>query len=255
MQVLPCKILDSDVLRTLIKITGKELEMKKYLFTCCAALLFIGSYFGIVKKSLPDNSGLKDNLSISTVRITPDGVTIPDSNDCCKTVKAGKYSSESIYQLNSQWRDQDNRKITLGKLQNKNVILSMFYASCQSACPVIVNDMKTIESAIPADKVNDYRFVLVTIDPSRDKPSVLKKYAAAKNLDPGRWTLLNGSKNDVMQLAMMLGFKYSKNADGSFTHSSLISFLNKKGEIKYQNEGLVLDRDAISQAIAAITKN
>jgi protein SCO1 len=229
--------------------------MKKYMFTCCAALLFIGSYFGIVKKSLPDNSGLKDNLPISNVRTTPEGVTIPDSNDCCKPVKAGKYSSESIYQLKSQWREQDNRKITLGKFENKNAILSMFYASCQSACPVIVNDMKTIESEIPADKINDYRFVLVTIDPSRDKPSVLKKYAAAKNLDPGRWTLLNGSKNDVMQLAMMLGFKYSKNADGSFTHSSLISFLNKKGEIKYQNEGLVLDTGVISHAIAAINKN
>ena len=229
--------------------------MNKYLFICCAALLFLGSYFGIVKKSLPDNSGLKDNLSISNVRTTPDGVTIPDSNVCCKTIKAGKYSSESIYQLNSQWRDQDNRKITLGKFENKRVILAMIYATCQSACPVIVNDMKTIESAIPADKINDYRFILVTIDPSRDKPSELKKYAAAKNLDSERWTLLNGSENDVMQLAMMLGFKYSKNTDGSFTHSSLISFLNKKGEIKYQNEGLVLDTGVISQAIASINKN
>jgi len=229
--------------------------MKKYLFICYAALLFLGSYFGIVKKSLPDNSGLKDNLSISNVRTTPDGVTIPDSNVCCKTIKAGKYSSESIYQLNSQWHDQDNRKITLGKFENKRVILAMIYATCQSACPVIVNDMKTIESAIPADKINDYRFILVTIDPSRDKPSELKKYAAAKNLDSGRWTLLNGSENDVMQLAMMLGFKYSKNADSSFTHSSLISFLNKKGEIKYQNEGLVLDTGVISQAIASINKN
>ena len=229
--------------------------MNKYLFICCAALLFLGGYFGIVKKSLPDNSGLKDNLSISNVRTTPDGVTIPDSNVCCKTIKAGKYSSESIYQLNSQWRDQDNRKITLGKFENKRVILAMIYATCQSACPVIVNDMKTIESAIPADKINDYRFILVTIDPSRDKPSELKKYAAAKNLDSGRWTLLNGSENDVMQLAMMLGFKYSKNADGSFTHLSLISFLNKKGEIKYQNEGLVLDTGVISQAIASINKN
>ena len=229
--------------------------MKKYLSICCAALLFLGSYFAIVKKPVKAYNSYKSNSFTAEQKISPDGITIPDSNVCCKTIKAGKYSSESIYQLNSQWRDQDNRKITLGKFENKRVILAMIYATCQSACPVIVNDMKTIESAIPADKINDYRFILVTIDPSRDKPSVLKKYAAAKNLDSGRWTLLNGSENDVMQLAMMLGFKYSKNADGSFTHSSLISFLNKKGEIKYQNEGLVLDTGVISQAIASINKN
>ena len=229
--------------------------MKKYLFICCAALLFLGSYFAIVKKPVKAYNSYESNSFTAEQKISPDGITIPDSNVCCKTIKVGKYSSESIYQLNSQWRDQDNRKITLGKFENKRVILAMIYATCQSACPVIVNDMKTIESAIPADKINDYRFILVTIDPSRDKPSVLKKYAAAKNLDSGRWTLLNGSENDVMQLAMMLGFKYSKNADGSFTHSSLISFLNKKGEIKYQNEGLVLDTGVISQAIASINKN
>ena len=229
--------------------------MNKYLFICCAALLFLGSYFAIVKKPVKAYNNYKSNSFAAEQKISSDGITIPDSNVCCKTIKAGKYSSESIYQLNSKWRDQDNRKITLGKFENKRVILAMIYATCQSACPVIVNDMKTIESAIPADKINDYRFILVTIDPSRDKPSVLKKYATAKNLDSGRWTLLNGSENDVMQLAMMLGFKYSKNADGSFTHSSLISFLNKKGEIKYQNEGLVLDTGVISQAIASINKN
>ncbi len=229
--------------------------MKKSFFICCAALLFLGSYFTIVKKPVTVYSNNKTTSSITEEKTTPDGITIPDSNDCCKTIKAGRYSSESIYQLNSEWRDQDNRKIDLAKFENKNVILAMFYASCRSACPVIVNDMKIIESAIPANKINNYRFVLVTIDPSRDKPSVLKEYAVAKNLDNQKWSLLKGSKNDIMQLAMMLGFKYSKNADGSFTHSSLISFLNKKGEIKYQSEGLVLDKSSVSDAIAAINKN
>lgn len=226
--------------------------MKKYLFACCAALLFIGSYLTVVKRPLPVSNGIKDNLSVSKVKTTIDGITIPDSNNCCKTIKSGKYSSESIYQLKSRWRDQDNSQITLGKFENKDVILAMFYASCQSACPVIVNDMKTIEAAIPVDKINNYRFVLVTIDPARDKPSVLKKYAAAKNLDTSRWSLLYGNKKDIMQLAMALGFKYSKNSDGSFTHSGLISFLNKRGEIKYQHDGLVLDQNTISDAIAAI---
>jgi protein SCO1 len=229
--------------------------MKKYLFMCLAALLFLGSYFTIGKKALSDHSSSNENSTISGIRTTPDGVTIPDTNDCCKTITAGKYSGESLYQLKSQWRDQDNRKVTLGGFANKDVIIAMFYASCQSACPVIVNDMKTIEAAIPAAEINNYRFILITIDPSRDKPSVLKKYAAAKNLDTHRWSLLHGSKDDIMQLAMMLGFKYSQNADGSFTHSSLISFLNKKGEIKYQNEGLVLDKSTIPDAIAAVNKN
>ncbi len=86
----------------------------------------------------------------------------------------------------------------------------------------------------------------------RDTPGVLLKYAKDKNLDQQRWTLLTGGKNDIMELAMLLGFKFSKEANGGYTHTNLITFLNKKGEIVYQNVGLSVDTNAISRLLASL---
>ena len=129
----------------------------------------------------------------------------------------------------------------------------MFFASCQSACPVIVNDMKIIEAGIPAIKLiitGLYWFQLILIE---ILPALLK-YADERNLNTSRWSLLTGSKDDMMELAMILGFKYTKNENGGFTHTNLISFLNKSGEIIHQNEGLTLDINSVSNAIALLNK-
>ncbi len=158
----------------------------------------------------------------------------------------------SVYLSNGKWTDQDGNKTELGNFKNKNVVLAMFFASCQSACPVIVNDMKIIEKTIPENKRDNYRFVLVSIDPERDTPAVLKNYARDHNLKSSNWTLLTGSKDDIMELAMMLGFKYSKNSSGGFTHTNLISFLNEKGEIISQNDGLVVDMGLVSKTISKL---
>ena len=97
-------------------------------------------------------------------------------------------------------------------------------------------------------------FVLVSIDPARDTPQALLKYAEERNLNTSRWSLLTGSNDEVMELAMILGFKYTSNDNGGFTHTNLISFLNKSGEIIHQNEGLTLDLKSVSDAIAMLNK-
>ncbi|MGA8264371.1 MAG: SCO family protein [Ignavibacteriaceae bacterium] len=225
--------------------------MKKYLIIISATVLLIAGYLII------GSNANKINASATIVENTTnakDGVTKPPDDDCCKALNEGNFSSESIYQLKSKWTDQNGRKIVLGKFKNKNVVLAMFYASCQSACPVIVNNMKIIEAGIPRDKINNYRFVLVTIDPDRDTPANLLKYANERNLNTNTWNLLRGTKDDIMELSMMFGFKFTKNESGGFSHTNLISFLNKSGEIIHQNAGLDVDINSVSNVLASLNK-
>ncbi len=230
-------------------------KMKKYLIIFTVVIVSAGVFYLVNKYSFSaNNKNDKNNIEINNTISATDTVTKSSGDECCKSLQAGNYSSESIYQLNSTWRDQNNKKVTLGKFKDKNVVLAMFFASCQSACPVIVNDMKIIEAGIPADKINNYRFVLVSIDPTRDTPQALLKYAKEKNLDSSRWSLLTAGNDEVMELAMMLGFKYTRNDNGGFTHTNLISFLNRSGEIIHQNEGLDLDLKSITNVIAMLNK-
>jgi protein SCO1/2 len=128
----------------------------------------------------------------------------------------------------------------------------MFFASCNYACPILVYDMKKIESKLSPEELKDYQFVLVTIDPDKDTPEALNEFAKKFNLDLNRWSLLTGDKDDILELAAVLGFKFKKEADGQFSHSNLINILNEKGEVVFQHVGLNKDISLAAEKLIAL---
>ena len=159
---------------------------------------------------------------------------------CCAGLKIdpGMVSDNSIYQLESKWKNTSGQMVTLKSLMGKKEIVAMIYTNCSYACPLILNDLKKIESQIKRDDVN---YVLISIDPKRDTPAALKSFADRNNLDLNKWHLLTGNENGINELAAVLGFKYKKDQDGNFSHSNIISVLNEKGEVTYQHFGLNQD--------------
>ena len=157
---------------------------------------------------------------------------------CCSSMDAEKLSDNSIYQLNSVWTTEKGNKIQLSDLKGKKQVMAMIFTNCTYACPLIVNDMKTIESKV---KRKDVEFLLISIDPVRDTPETLRKYAENNKLDLNKWTLLTGAEKDITELAAVVGFKFKKERDGSYSHSNLINLLNEEGEIAYQHPGLNQD--------------
>lgn len=166
-----------------------------------------------------------------------------EKHSCCDDeVGAEEFSETSLYQLESEWNDQDNQSFSLKEFEDKKIVLTMFFASCTYACPILINDMKQIEDALDKkDNISSYRFVLISIDPERDTPEKLKGLAKKNDLDLKRWKLLTGSPDDIMELAAVIGFKYKKDKNGNFSHSNLITFLNEGGEIIHQQVGLNQD--------------
>jgi cytochrome oxidase Cu insertion factor (SCO1/SenC/PrrC family) len=60
--------------------------------------------------------------------------------------------------------------------------------------------------------------------------------------------LLTGRDEDISSLAAVLGFKYKKEDDGSFSHSNQIFVLDKEGELEYEHTGLNQDvTDVVSR--------
>ena len=153
----------------------------------------------------------------------------------------GTPSELSVYNLESHWTDQEKKHVMLPEFTGKIQVMAMVYTHCQSVCPRIVADMQTIDSKLLPEQKAAVNFLLVTIDPERDNPARLKQYAIENSLDNSRWKLLNGSKDDVLELAALLGVKYKKISDVDYAHSNLITVLNKQGEVVYQQQGLGTD--------------
>ena len=160
---------------------------------------------------------------------------------CAKAEPPTTFTDKSLYQLDSPWTTDDNAQIKLSDLSGRPQVVAMFFANCQIACPIIVNDMKRIEAALPADVRARVGLALVSFDGKRDTPGALADYRHTRHLPAERWTLLRGRPDDVLELAALLGIKYKEDARGQFAHSNVITILNSQGEIVQQRIGLNQD--------------
>jgi protein SCO1 len=169
---------------------------------------------------------------------------------CCREVAAAKpLADKSLYQLDSTWTSDMGRDIKLSVLRGRPQVVAMFFTSCEYACPILVENMKAIEKAMPENLRDKVDFLLVSFDVKNDTVETLKTYRAKKELATARWSLLRGKEDDVRELAALLGINYQRDARGQFSHSNTISLLNAEGEIVIQLTGLNNDAKEMVTAI------
>ena len=194
----------------------------------------------------------RDNLirSAGVQDISTSGRSLEASACCCPCNEGVEtLTDKSVYQLGSSWIRHDNQTINLKQLRGRVQVIAMIFTHCPSSCPRLVEDMKRLESQLGARYRSDVGYVLVSLDPDRDSPQVLKEYSESRDLHRESWTLLHGDPEDVRELAAVLGVRYKKVGERDIAHSNLISVLDKKGELVYQQEGLDIEPKAIMEAI------
>jgi cytochrome oxidase Cu insertion factor (SCO1/SenC/PrrC family) len=152
---------------------------------------------------------------------------------------AGAFASESLYQLDSSWRDQDGRDVRLSSYAGTPVVMAMIYTRCQTTCPLIVSAMQRIQKRLPESIRAHTRFALFSFDSDGENPESLKAFARAHGLDPAHWSVLSGQSGDVKNLAALLNVKYKKIGGGNFSHTSGISYLDAQGVMVRQIDDLL----------------
>lgn len=168
-------------------------------------------------------------------------------------MESGKVSGESVYNLEGKsLKNQNAEAISLSDFKNSKVLVSMIFSTCKDICPRLVADMQNIERKLEKDSIQDVKYVLISFDSDKDTPNVLKEYAVKMKFDLKRWTLIHASASDIAEIAAVLGVKYKKMEDGTFSHSNLISLLNAKGEIVYRLEGLGQNPDALIEKLKSL---
>ncbi len=167
-----------------------------------------------------------------------------------KVQVTGEISDLSIYNLPSVWTTQDNQEIELKDLKGKVLVMVMIYTSCQSACPRLAADMRSIEQQIPEAKKDNVKLVLVSIDPETDTPERLKEFAIKNEMASDQWVFLRGSEADTREFAAVLAVNYKKISPMDFSHSNIISVFNQGGELAHQQEGLgVSNKETVDKII------
>lgn len=134
-----------------------------------------------------------------------------------------------LYDLAVGLEDQEGAAISLDLYRGHPVILSMFYASCRAACPMLISRTRAIEDQLSPAARAELRFLFISFDPERDTPERLRHAAVEQGLDLGRWTLARPAAPDVRLLSALLGVKFNRLANGDYNHSSVLVLVDRDG--------------------------
>lgn len=155
----------------------------------------------------------------------------------------------SLFRLETSWSDDGGQPHRLGDLGGEVQVVVLFYTLCPGTCPMTVKALQMLSRSEKYAIGGATKFVLVTVDPERDSPEVLRDYRRTMQLGKQRWRLLRGTASDVRKLAALLGFNYEQIESGEFEHSNLVTVLNSRGEIVHQQKGAGGDLAELAAAI------
>jgi protein SCO1/2 len=144
----------------------------------------------------------------------------------------------SLYQLHERLLNQDGKPIDLDVYRGKKVLVTMFYGSCPATCPLIIDTLRAIERKADAAGRDDLRVLLVSFDSERDTPAALRELATTRHIDTARWTLAHADLSSVRRIAAALNIQYKKLPSGDFSHSTIISVLDRDGGFSLQSAEL-----------------
>jgi protein SCO1 len=139
--------------------------------------------------------------------------------------------------------DQNGKRIALKDLRGKVLAITFIFASCADTCPLLTAKMAGLQDRLGADFGPRVYFVSITVDPERDTPEVLKRYAEAHRANPAGWAFLTGTPAEISEVARRYGIFYKKTPRGDVDHTFLTSLVDRSGTLRVQYMGIRFSPD------------
>lgn len=91
------------------------------------------------------------------------------------------------------------RRVERVDLLGKIWIVNLFYTHCPDTCPLQGAEMAKLQADLSTEP--DVRLVSITVDPARDTPERLSRYAGRFKADLERWFFLTGEREAIHRFA------------------------------------------------------
>ena len=111
--------------------------------------------------------------------------------------------------------DQNTKKITLNDLRGKVHITNFIFTQCNSICPTMTNNLKTVADAYQDE--SQFALLSFSVTPWMDSIPALRSFAQSYGIKTKNWHLLTGEKKEIYRLARR---SYFAEKDLGFTKDS-----------------------------------
>jgi protein SCO1/2 len=147
---------------------------------------------------------------------------------------------------------QDGTRLGLRDLRGKVVAVTFIYTSCADTCPLLTTKMAMLQTKLGADFGPRVFFASVTVDPERDTPEVLVRYARTHDANPAGWAFLTGTPSEIQDVERKYGIYAKRNARGDLDHTFLTSLIDQDGILRVQYLGVRFDPDEMFADLKAL---
>jgi protein SCO1/2 len=145
----------------------------------------------------------------------------------------------------------DGEQVDAKSLRGKPVLVFFGFTSCPDVCPTTLTQLSVARKKLGA-QADDVQILLVSVDPDRDTPEVMKQYTASF----GPWLLgLTGPEKDLDALRKVYGVyaaMESSDEKGAYNvmHSAAVFGFDAKGRAR-----LLISDVTDSEAVVSDLKN
>lgn len=196
--------------------------MRRYSYI---AVAFIVLVFGIIfipriierfqQASFVDSTRLSAPLPLSFIELNGEKKRVPDF----------------------VFTNQDERLISNEDYLGKVYVIEFFFTTCPTICPIMNVNMKRLEEAF--GNRDDFGIASFTIDPKKDTPEQLKRYAENLGVFSQNWHFLTGDASTIYELANT-GFNIfagiNPKVAGGFEHQGYFALVDQNGYLRSRTD-------------------
>ena len=196
--------------------------MRRYSYI---AVAFIFLVFGIIfipriierfqQASFVDSTRLSAPLPLSFIELNGEKKRVPDF----------------------VFTNQDERLISNEDYLGKVYVIEFFFTTCPTICPIMNVNMKRLEEAFGTR--DDFGIASFTIDPEKDTPEQLKRYAENLGVFSQNWHFLTGDASTIYALANT-GFNIfagiNPKVAGGFEHQGYFALVDQNGYLRSRTD-------------------
>jgi protein SCO1 len=127
--------------------------------------------------------------------------------------------------------DHTGQPFSTVRLKGKAVVVSFVYTTCSGSCPATTQTLYRVQQTLKEAGLWGSRveFVSISLDPERDTPEVLRRYAELFRADTKSWHFLTGPQDKVAQVISAWGMWARVGPSGVLDHPSRIFLIDPKG--------------------------
>ena len=126
--------------------------------------------------------------------------------------------------------DQFGHERQLASLRGRHVLLHVFYGSCLTICPIVIEELREVYSGLSAAQRSKLVIMSISVDSLRDTTERLLDLWREEGAFAG-WIMAQPADNSIDRVTKEFGIWVFTKSDGTINHSADLFLIDPAGRI------------------------